>query len=296
MKQIEIKARAKINLTLDVLGKRPDGYHEVEMVMQTIELYDGIIIEEVQKGIQVTTDHPLLKSGNSNIAFKAASLLVEKYAVNKGLKIHINKNIPVAAGLAGGSTDAAAVLKGINRLWDIGLSNEELAGLALTIGSDVPFCITGGTALAKGRGEILTVLPGNFDIWLVLAKPDLEVSTAEVYNNYKSELVSSRPDTQAMVGAVGAGDVGGITGNLANVLESVTLRLYPVVLELKRAMEQSGVCKALMSGSGPTVFGFVDSFDNAVVVAERLKKMYPAYFVEVSRTWAAGQQEFKETK
>lgn len=284
MAKIEIKARAKINLTLDILGKRPDGYHEVEMVMQAIELHDIVTLEEKSTGIEVTTDHPSLVSEQDNIAYKSAWLLKDEFGIDKGIKIHIHKNIPVAAGLAGGSTDAAAVLKGLNRLWDLELGEEQLAARGAMIGSDVPFCLRGGTALAQGRGELLSYLPDAPELWLVLAKPALEVSTAEVYRYYEPLKVSKRPDTTAMIRSLRERDSGGILENLVNVLESVTLDRYPVVLELKNALEKAGVRHALMSGSGPTVFGIVREHQEAQEIARRLKETVPGIFIDVSRT------------
>ncbi len=285
MKKLEIKARAKINLTLDILAKRPDGYHELETIMQTIELHDVLVIEETRRGITVTTNHPLLSDAKSNVAYRAVGLLMNTFKINKGVKIQICKNIPVAAGLAGGSTDAAAVLRGLNHLWDLGISKEELANKASLLGSDVPFCIRGGTALAKGRGEILSTLPDIPEIWLILAKPPIEVSTAEIYQNYDSEKVDRRPKTKAMMAAIQTGNVNAIIKNLENVLESVTLRRYPVVLQLKQVMEKCGVCRALMSGSGPTVFGIADSRAEAERIAIRLRNKLPDTFITVSRTW-----------
>lgn len=285
MKKITLKARAKINLTLDVLGKRPDGYHEVEMVMQTIGLHDELVIEDAESGITVTTNNPSLPGGESNTAYRAAKMMVDSLQINRGVKIHIIKGIPVSAGLAGGSTDAAAVIKGLNHLWNLNLSREDLVTRAAQIGSDVPFCIRGGTALARGRGELLAELPDIPELWLVLAKPLLEVSTAEIYQNFDPRRVAERPNTGAMIKAVRDGNINGITENLANVLESVTLSRYPVVLQVKQAMKDSGVRRALMSGSGPTVFGLVDSQAKAKMTVTRLRERLPGMFVELSRTW-----------
>lgn len=292
MRKLAIKARAKINLTLDILGKRPDGYHEVEMVMQTIETHDLVTLEERSGGIEVATDHPLLTSSEDNIAYKAARLIADTFGIKTGVKIYIQKKIPVAAGLAGGSTDAAAVINGLNKLWDLGMTPEELSEKGSAIGSDVPFCLRGGTALARGRGEVLTGLPDVPELWLVLAKPRLEVSTAEVYRHFDPARVTERPRTQDMIKALRDRDTVGITDNLANVLESVTLVRYPVVSELKQNLAGLGVRGALMSGSGPTVFGVAGERSEAEVIAGRLRKVMPWIFVEVSRTIPAGRQEF----
>lgn len=285
MNKITIKARAKINLTLDILRKRPDGFHEVEMVMQTLELHDNVTLEEKSDGIEVVTDHPLLTAGESNIAYKAADLLIRQFKLNKGVKIKIDKQIPVAAGLAGGSADAAAVLTGLNRLWNLGLSFDELAQLGSQIGSDVPFCIKGGTAVAKGRGEIITPLPAAPEIWMVLAKPPIEVSTAEVYKHFRIDASVSTSRAEATIKAIKAADIEGITENLGNALESVTLNRYPVVSQLKSAMQALGIKKPLMSGSGPSVFGFTGNPSVAQEAALHLQKLLPDHFVTVTRTW-----------
>lgn len=292
MAKIELKARAKINLTLDVIGKRLDGFHEVEMIMQAIELHDIVHLEVQSAGITVTTNHPLLAAGESNIVYKAAKLVVDTYGIKQGIRIYIEKNIPVAAGLAGGSTDAAAVLCGLNSLWNLALDQEEIAQMGASIGSDVPFCVRGGTALAKGRGEVLASLPDVPQLWLVLAKPELEVSTAEVYRNFNPLKVGTRPKTAATITAIRNRDIDGIIGNLANVLESVTLTRYPEVSELKKIMEQTGLVRALMSGSGPTVFGIARDEPEAIVIADELKRLLPGRFVQVTRTWPALLQEF----
>lgn len=285
MNKVSINARAKINLTLDVLGKRSDGYHEVEMVMQTIELHDRVLVEETGAGVEVVTDHPLLTEGTSNIAYKAAKALIDRLKTTKGLRIIISKEIPVAAGLAGGSTDAAAVMTGINKLWNLGLKYEELAQYGAEIGSDIPFCIRGGTAVASGRGERISPLPDIPEMWMILAKPRLEVSTAEIYKNFRADKVSNRPDTKAMIGAIKAGETSGILKHLVNVLESVTLERYPQVAGLKSAMSRAGVAKPLMSGSGPSVFGFVETRKDAEKIACVLRQELPDLFVAVTRTY-----------
>lgn len=285
MKKLELKARAKINLSLDILGKRPDNFHEVEMIMQSIELHDVVVLEESEgTDIRIIIDHPLLSDGASNIAYKAAKLFKERMGIKKGLKITIVKNIPVAAGLAGGSTDAAAVLKGLNSLWEVGNTPEQLAKLGAELGSDVPFCLAGGTSLATGRGEIITPLPNLPETWLVLAKPPVEVSTAEIYKNFDQHKVLKRPETKSMVEGLKSKDFHKIYSLMANVLESVTLKKYPVVSELKEAMKSLGLKYVLMSGSGPSVFGVADSSKEAGGFAERLKEKLPEIFVTVTRT------------
>ncbi|WP_244093864.1 4-(cytidine 5'-diphospho)-2-C-methyl-D-erythritol kinase [Jeotgalibacillus sp. R-1-5s-1] len=252
-----VKAPAKINLSLDVLHKRPDGFHEVEMVMTTVDLADRIELHEV-KGtrIQIVSHDRFVPSDQRNLAYKAAEKLQKKYQVNKGVEITIHKQIPVAAGLAGGSSDAAATLKGLNKLWDLGLSADELAEVGTEIGSDVAFCIYGGTALATGRGEKIEELPAPPKCWVVLAKPSIGVSTADIYQNLKLDK-ADHPDTKAMVQAIHDQDYDGICQNLGNALESVTLNLYPEVRQIKEQMHRFGADAVLMSGSGPTVFGLV---------------------------------------
>lgn len=285
MNKVSIDARAKINLTLDVLGKRPDGFHEVEMVMQTIELHDSVLLEEGGTDLEVITDHPLLKDGSTNIAYKAARMLIDRLKITKGLRISIKKRIPVAAGMAGGSTDAAAVLTGINELWNLGLKFEELAQFGAEIGSDVPFCIRGGTALATGRGEKISPLPEVPEMWILLAKPGIEVSTAEIYKHFRAEKVIQRPDSEAMICAIKSGEKSGIVNNLGNVLESVTLEKYPEVAKLKADMSRLGVVNPLMSGSGPSVFGFVETQRDAEKIAASLRQEQPNLFVAVTRTY-----------
>ncbi|WP_418791320.1 4-(cytidine 5'-diphospho)-2-C-methyl-D-erythritol kinase [Phosphitispora sp. TUW77] len=284
MRHLELKAAAKINLTLDVLGKLPDGYHEVEMVMQSIELHDVVVMEEAREGIEVFTNHPRLPGGRSNIAYKAALLIKESFGIKTGVRIHITKNIPLAAGLAGGSTDAAAVLRGLNCLWELGLSYEGLLAKAALIGSDVSFCIQGGTALAKGRGEVILPLHDVPELWMVLVKPPLDISTAEIYREYDPAKVNVRPDTGQMIFSIERGDKEGIAANLGNVLESVTLLKYPVVAQVKERLEKTGALRAIMSGSGPTVFGITNDREYALKITELLKKELEGMFVEVTRT------------
>ena len=290
MKSIELKARAKVNLTLDVLGKRADGYHEVEMVMQAIELHDIVAFEEMAAGIEVISDYPGLPGGPSNIAYKAALLLKETFGITNGIRIRINKNIPLAAGLAGGSTDAAAVLKGLNQMWNLGLSYEDLLVKAALIGSDVSFCIRGGTAVATGRGEILASLPDISGVWVVLVKPPLEVSTSEVYKHFVPVMVDSRPNTQGMISAAVSGKAADIAENMRNVLEAVTFKKYPIVFRIKEHLEEAGVLRALMSGSGPTVFGITGDRDAAEEITGRLTRELKGMFVTVSQFWPAEKE------
>lgn len=252
-----VKAPAKINLTLDVLGKREDGYHEVEMVMTTIDLADHLELTEIPDDqVSILSRNRFVPADDRNLAYQAAKLLKERYDVKKGVEISINKVIPVAAGLAGGSSDAAATLRGLNELWGLGLSMGELALLGSEIGSDVSFCVYGGTALAKGRGEKIKKLPAPPACWVVLAKPSIGVSTSEIYRRLDVNSIN-HPNTSGMIEALEKNDYQGVCNHMENALESVTLNIYPEVRHIKRQMERFGADSVLMSGSGPTVFGLV---------------------------------------
>ncbi|QWC22907.1 4-(cytidine 5'-diphospho)-2-C-methyl-D-erythritol kinase [Bacillus haikouensis] len=255
--RLSVKAPAKINLSLDVLHKRPDGYHEVEMIMTTIDLADRIELTDLSEDtIKILSHNRFVPDDGRNLAYQAAQLLKDRLNIKKGVAISIDKVIPVAAGLAGGSSDAAATLKGLNQLWDLGLSLDELADLGAEIGSDVSFCVYGGTALATGRGEKIEHLPAPPNCWVILAKPTIGVSTADVYKNLNVQNIK-HPDTAAMISALNRGSYSDICSNLGNVLESVTLDLYPEVAQIKDQMERFGADAVLMSGSGPTVYGLV---------------------------------------
>ncbi|MGG1680130.1 4-(cytidine 5'-diphospho)-2-C-methyl-D-erythritol kinase [Neobacillus sp. NRS-1170] len=252
-----VKAPAKINLALDVLHKRSDGYHEVEMIMTTIDLADRVELTLLNKDqIHILSHNRYVPDDQRNLAYQAAQLLKTRFQVKKGVMIAIEKTIPVAAGLAGGSSDAAATLRGLNKLWDLGLSLDELAELGSEIGSDVSFCVYGGTALAKGRGEMITELPPPPTCWVILAKPFIGVSTAEVYRRLDINRMS-HPDIGQMVGAINSRDYQRVCQNVGNVLEDVTLNLHPEVAQIKEQMKRFGADAVLMSGSGPTVFGIV---------------------------------------
>ncbi|NMO97738.1 4-(cytidine 5'-diphospho)-2-C-methyl-D-erythritol kinase [Paenibacillus lemnae] len=252
------KAPAKINLMLDVLHKRPDGFHEVEMVMTMIDLADRLeMSDQPRDTIMITSQAGYIPLDEKNLAFQAAKLVKDRYGVRKGVHIHLDKKIPVAAGLAGGSSDAAATLRGLNRLWGLNMPLEEMLSFGAELGSDVPFCITGGTALATGRGEVLTEIPDPPQCWVLVAKPPINVSTGEVYGKLRSEHIASHPSSKNMVAALQAGSFTEMCNNLGNVLEEVTLKLHPEVQQLKNAMLRLGADGALMSGSGPTVFGLV---------------------------------------
>lgn len=270
MDTLEIKAYAKINLGLDVVRRLANGYHEVKMIMQTVGIYDTLTLQKTKPGIKVTTDSGEVPADESNLVYKAARLLTDTCQIKEGIAIHLEKRIPVAAGMAGGSTDAAAVLKGMNTLFSLGLSEEELKMLGVKLGADIPYCIMGGTALAEGIGERLEKLPPAPACFLLIAKPDINVSTKYVYENLKLSEIKKHPDIDGMKEAVKTGSLQGITSRMENVLESVTEEKYPVIKKLKLYMEENGALKALMSGSGPTVFGIYEREEDALAAKEKL--------------------------
>ena len=278
-------AYAKINLGLNILGKRADGYHEVAMVMQSVGLSDTITISE-GKGIEISTNIAGLSCGPDNLAYKAAALLAERAGLEPNVHIDLEKRIFMAAGLAGGSSDAAAVLRGLNRYWGLGLTNDELRQEAAKLGSDIPFCIEGGTALALGRGEIIEPLEDLPEAIVVLAKPrGIEVSTAWVYKNYNEGRVIRVPKIRRMAEHIAEG-APALVPYMANVLETVTIPEYPVLASLKAAMVGAGAYYAMMSGSGPTVFAFVDSQDTARQVLAALAD----FDVETALTTTLGRE------
>ncbi|WP_347548152.1 4-(cytidine 5'-diphospho)-2-C-methyl-D-erythritol kinase [Pseudalkalibacillus hwajinpoensis] len=254
-RKLSVKAPAKINLALDVLHKRSDGYHEVEMIMTNVDLADRLELTELRRDeVIIESTSGFVPDDQRNLAYQAAALLKKRYSIKQGISIKIDKQIPVAAGLAGGSSDAAAALRGLNELWGIGLSYGELAKLGSEIGSDVSFCVHGGTAFAKGRGEVIHALDAPPPCWVILAKPSIGVSTAEVYRRLRTAEMK-HPDVQGMIKAIEDKNYEAICQNLGNVLEDVTLKLHPEVRQIKEKMESLGADGVLMSGSGPTVFG-----------------------------------------
>ena len=253
--KFQMKAHAKINLGLDVVGKLPNGYHEVRMVMQTVGIYDELTFSRTECGIMVTTDSEELPIEEDNLIYKAANLMKDKYDIREGIHIHLQKNIPIAAGMAGGSGDAAAAMKGSSRMFGLDTSLLELMELGASIGADVPYCVIGGTALAEGIGEKLTPLEPAPECFVLVAKPDINVSTRYVYERLNVAAIEKHPDIDGMVAAIGKGSLQGILDRMENVLESVTVQEYPVVDALKQRMKELGAVNSLMSGSGPTVFG-----------------------------------------
>lgn len=254
--KMELKSLAKINLGLDVLGRRENGYHDVRMVMQTVYLYDRVTLEKTkEEGIVVETNLRYLPSDENNIAYKAARLLMDEFELDGGIRIQLEKHIPVAAGLAGGSSNAAAVLVGMNRMYNLRLSQKELMERGVTLGADVPYCIMRGTVLAEGIGEVLTRLAPLPKCYVLLAKPSISVSTKVVYQKLDSLEVTQHPDIDRLIEGLNQGDLSKIADSMGNVLEQVTIEDYPVIEQIKNEMKEHGAIGAMMSGSGPTVFG-----------------------------------------
>lgn len=273
MKEISVKALAKINLGLDVVRRREDGYHEVRMVMQTIHLFDRLEIKRIQGGnITIATNLSFLPTNENNLVYKAAKLLMDEFHIGDGIDVKLYKHIPVAAGMAGGSTDAAAVLYGMNRIFDLGLTKEELMERGVKIGADVPYCIMRGTALAEGIGEKLTALPPMVKCPVLIAKPQINVSTRFVYENLKLNAKTVHPDINKLVDDITEKDLKKIALDMGNVLETVTIPNYPVIAEIKEQMMEHGAAGSMMSGSGPTVFGLFEKEDTAEAAYEAIRE------------------------
>lgn len=286
---MRLRAMAKINLGLDVIKKRDDGYHEVRMIMQTIRMYDQIDIAGGDRpGIQVKTNLPYLPSNENNLVYKAAKLLMDEFHIKKGLDIRLRKVIPVAAGLGGGSSDAAAVMVGVNRMFHLNLSLEELAERGKAIGADVPYCIMRGTALAEGIGEILTQLPPMPPCHILVAKPGINVSTKNVYKSLRADEIKNHPDIDGIIDAIREDSLVGVTARMANVLEDVTVREYPVIDEIKQLMMGRGALSAMMSGSGPSVFGIFDDRRKAEHAYRQLQDMNLVKQMFLTKPFAPG--------
>ena len=286
MKKIKLKAYGKINLGLDVLGRRDDGYHDLDMIMQSVDLCDQITIAKNKTGeIKVTSNTSKIPNDESNLAYKSAKLLIDEFEIKKGVDIEIEKKIPISGGMAGGSTDCAAVLKGMNKLFKLRLSEQELMDRGVKLGADVPFCIMGKTARAEGIGEVLTPIKNKLKGYIVLAKPPISVSTGFVYGRIDEVEVKNKPDTEAMIEAIKKKDLKGLADTICNVLEEVTIPDYPIVKEIKDKMIENGAINAMMTGSGPTVFGLFDDKKKAVAAVDVLKEsrileqLYLAKFV-----------------
>lgn len=285
MNSIDLKSRAKVNLSIDVLGKREDGYHLVEMIMQTIDLYDKLKITEIEENSILIKSNSLdIPLNEDNIMYKAVNLLRDQFNIEKGIEISIEKNIPVAAGMAGGSSNAAAVLVGLNKLWNLGLSESELKDIGLKLGADVPFCITGGSALAEGIGEELTNIKGlPEDLNILVCKPNIFVSTKAVYQSLNMDKVKRRPKNKELIDALQKEDVKFISENMVNVLEEVTSLKYSEIGQIEDIMIKNKALGSMMSGSGPTVFGLFDNKDCAIKAKKDLQAKYnQVYLVKSS--------------
>ncbi|MDU4884786.1 4-(cytidine 5'-diphospho)-2-C-methyl-D-erythritol kinase [uncultured Clostridium sp.] len=277
---MKIKAYAKINISLDIVGKREsDGYHLLKMVMQNIDLYDEISIEKQKKDITISCNKSYVPTDSRNLAYKAASLFKETYNIEDGVHIDIVKNIPVSAGLAGGSTDAAAVLKLMNKIFKVNASNEELMELGLKLGADIPYCINGGTALCEGIGEKITSLPPFKDKILVLVKPSFGVSTKEVYKAFDLDKVRVHPKTENLIEAMEQDNLYYVASNMKNLLENVTLRKHNILIKIKEEMNKYGAVGSMMSGSGPSVFAFFDDMLKAQKCYEKMRENHREVFL-----------------
>lgn len=273
MFEMRLKALAKINLGLDVIGRREDGYHEVKMIMQTVRLFDRISIQKTKnQKIQVKTNLFYLPDNENNLVYKAAKLLLDEFQMPQGVLINLQKFIPVAAGMAGGSSDAAAVLYGMNRMFRLGLSTQELMERGVKIGADVPYCIMRGTALAEGIGEKLTELSPMPECKVLVAKPPISVSTKFVYENLKLDEHTLHPDINLLIQDIEKGSLKDIAAHMGNVLESVTIPNYPVIAKIKEQMIKDGALNAMMSGSGPTVFGLFEDSEKAEYAYRRMRE------------------------
>lgn len=270
---MRLRAFAKINMGLDILRKREDGYHEVRMIMQTIQMYDVLEMKKVKKpGISLSVNYPYIPSDERNLVYKAAKLLMDEFQVKEGVDIRLEKFIPVAAGMAGGSSDAAAAMVGINHLFKLGLSEKDLMDRAVNIGADVPYCIMRGTALAEGIGEKLTRIAQVPDCYVLIGKPGIGVSTKTAYESLQLDKIQSHPDIDGMIRDIENGNLLAMTDKMGNVFESGIIRKYPVIGEIKDLMEANGALKAMMSGSGPTVFGIFDDREKMEAAAAVLRQ------------------------
>lgn len=300
MLEIKLKARAKINLGLDVLRRREDGYHEVRMVMQTIGLYDKLVLKRRKKpGIQIKTNLFYVPENENNLAYRAAKLLLDEFSIDAGVSIDLQKFIPVAAGMAGGSSDAAAVLYGVNRMFQLNLTQRELMERGVKLGADVPYCIMRGTALAEGIGEKLAPLPPMPFCKVLVAKPPVSVSTKFVYENLRLDGGCAHPDIDALLEGLQEGDLKKIAANMGNILESVTIPCYPEIAEIREAMREQGALNAMMSGSGPTVFGLFEDPGMAQKACSSLKDsglVKQVYLTDIFQTAGKAQKNPRTRK
>ena len=283
MKEIIIESYGKINLGLDVLYKREDGYHEIRTIMQQISLSDILTLREMREDIALESNNKDLPLDSSNLVYKAWKAMQQKSGINRGIEINIHKRIPIAAGLAGGSTNASAALKGINELWDLGLKEEELRDIGVEIGADVPYCLMGGTALAEGIGEKLTKLKDFKGKDLLLINPGIAISTAQVYNSLKLEK-HPRVDIKSIISSIEKDDIKSVAENIVNVMEEVVIERNPIISEIKKDMIKYGALGSLMSGSGATVFGLFQDEDKSKYCKEKLKEKYAKGIVLLAKT------------
>jgi 4-diphosphocytidyl-2-C-methyl-D-erythritol kinase len=276
MKEIEIDSYSKINLTLNILGKRQDGYHNIETIMQSINLADRIVIREGKEGVKIKCSHPLVPTDTQSLTYRSAEKILNRYRIKKGVKIEIDKKIPLASGMAGGSANSASILVGINKLFALNLSNKDLRQIGEELGMDVPFCIQNGTALAYHRGEKVTLLPPiNPPLWIIVINPGFEIPTKWAYNNIDLGLIKrEKNNTIAMLKALKEGRLEGIAENLFNSFEELIIKKYREIGKIKDRLIEEGVLGALMSGSGPTVFGIAQNKEEALKVCEKLKSRY----------------------
>ena len=264
MDKLQLKAYGKINLGLDVIRKRPDGYHDLDMIMQMVDVYDDVIIEKkAGEEIVVKADAAVLSNGKDNLAYMAAKMLFDEFGIKSGVEITIHKRIPIAGGMAGGSSDCATTLIGINEMFNLGLSKQQLMERGVKLGADVPYCVLGGTAIARGIGEVLTPLPTPPQCHVIIAKPPISVSTAYVYGHIRPDEITKRPDIEQMTVAIKEQDLNKLSDLLYTVMEEVTVSEYPVIEKLKSIMLENGALNSIMSGSGPTVFGLFDDREKA---------------------------------
>ncbi|MCR4946385.1 MAG: 4-(cytidine 5'-diphospho)-2-C-methyl-D-erythritol kinase [Lachnospiraceae bacterium] len=274
MGEIILDAHAKINLGLDITGLRGDGYHLVDMVMQAVTLSDRIIIKDNgSSDIRLTSDAEHIPLDEHNLAYKAAKLMQDAFPGTGGVEIHIEKNIPVAAGLAGGSTDAAAVMTGINELFGLGTDKRKLMEMAVKLGADVPYCIFGGTARAEGIGEVVTAIRDLSECFILISKPSCSVSTAETYKRYDALTEVAHPDIEGMIRSINSGDLTGMAAKMGNVLEYVTEPIHPIIGDIKRIMRENGAISSMMSGSGPSVFGIFDDEEKLGIAKTRIEDL-----------------------
>jgi len=289
MDSINLKAYAKVNLSLDILGKRPNGYHEVEMIMQQVTLYDDVTITKKPVGISIHTDCYFIPNNAKNIGYKIAQDVMAIHGIDSGVHIEIVKNIPVAAGLAGGSADAAAVIEGLNQLFDLKMTKDEMKNIAVKHGADIPFCIEGGAAVARGIGEELEVIPSLKNVWMVLVKPNISVSTQDIYRSLVIDNIKKHPDTPLLIEAMHDNNYRAIANNMYNVLEEVTSGKYSVIRNIEGKMKEYGAIGTMMSGSGPTVFGIFKNYKKADAAYNNLKKKNKE--VHLVTTYDGGKHE-----